>query len=461
MNVDKNLTIDLNRVQPVKVLRIHEGDVNSVRLVLKITKDNTAFSLTGISAKYDAVIAGFLAESDANATISDGKVIVPVTQNMTAKSGLLQIDVKLIEGTAIVFTQTLTLLVDRAVINEDTIIDISGTSIGMRLADIETTLQTKADAASVYTKTDVNNKLAGKENFVYQNISDLSACDEMTDASTIYRFYYNGSYQLLINTSPTGGQYRFTKFGDIYFREYNLTSSTWGDWVNYFANIPTSEITYDKLYDHYIRYHNVANLDNADNLTNFAIYTGSSTATWRNIYGSDLTDFILLNTFNRQLLMFPGQTRIFCRYHFVGPTYDYWGDWEEISYYTQYEVATRLNYKASIESGTIGENYAWYTDPSQNLRMTGTYTMMGNYIFLSAKAPLIQGWERVYYSLPVAAIASATTIALNGNNDYSIATGTQNNVSVLEIKQVGTSSMSSGTINFTLIYKYTDINLSS
>lgn len=471
MNVDKNLTIDLNRVQPVKVLRIHEGDVNSVRLVLKITKDNTAFSLTGISAKYDAVIAGFLAESDANATISDGKVIVPVTQNMTAKSGLLQIDVKLIEGTAIVFTQTLTLLVDRAVINEDTIIDISGTSIGMRLADIETTLQTKADAASVYTKTEVNNKLAGKENFVYQNISDLSACDEMTDASTIYRFYYNGSYQLLINTSPTGGQYRFTKFGDIYFREYNLNSSVWGSWVNFFtkipndtiiaAMIPNGEITYEKLYDNYIRYHNVANLDNADNLTQFAIYTGSSTSSWRSQYGNDLTDFILLNTFNRQLLIFPGQTRIFCRYHNVGPNYDYWGDWEEISYYTQNEIASRLNYKASIESGTIGENYAWYTDPSQNLRMTGVYTLMGNYVFLSATASLIQGWERVYYSLPVACEASSATVALNGNNNYTIATGTQNNVSVLEIKQIGTSSMSSGTIRFTLIYKYTDINLNS
>ena len=471
MIVDKNLTIDLNRVQPLKVIRIHEGDVNSVRLVLKLTKDNTAVSLSNITVKYDAVIAGYLAESDANGSISDGKVIIPVTANMTAMSGLLQVDVKLVEGTAVVFTQTITLLVDKAVINDETIIDFSGTTIGQRFDNIEAALQTKADSASVYTKSQVDTKLAGKQNHLYKSISSLSECDDMTDPATIYRFYYGGTYHLMFCTSPTGAQYRFQKNGGVYYREYNTTTNVWSDWKSIHtkipndtitaAMIPDSEITYEKLYDHYIRYHNVANLDNVDNLIQFAIYTGTATSSWRNQYGNSLTDFILLNTFNRQILFFPGQTRMFCRYHNVGPNYDYWDDWEEISYYTQYEIADRLNYKANIESGTIGTNYAWYTDPSQNLRMTGVYTIMGNYIFLSATAPLIQGWERVYYSLPVACEASSTTVALNGDNNYTIATGTQNNVSVLEIKQIGTSSMSSGTIRFTLIYKYTDINLNS
>lgn len=135
-------------------------------------KDNTAVSLSNITVKYDAVIAGYLAESDANGTVSDGKIIIPVTSNMTARSGILLVDVKLVEGTSVVFTQTITLLVDRAVINEDTIINISGTTIGQRFDNIEATLETKADSASVYTKTEVDNKLSGKENFVYRNITD-------------------------------------------------------------------------------------------------------------------------------------------------------------------------------------------------------------------------------------------------------------------------------------------------
>jgi hypothetical protein len=152
--------------------------------------------------------------------------------------------------------------------------------------------------------------------------------------------------------------------------------------------------------------------------------------------------------------MFPGQTRIFCRYHFVGPTSDYWGDWEEISYYTQNEVATRLNYKASIESGTIGENYAWYTDPSQGLSLTGTYTLVGDFCTINGTVPLIEGWETVYYSLPCNSLFSACTVARCGNDVFTVATNTLDNVSVIEIKRIGGGTLPSGTLSFTLTYRY-------
>jgi hypothetical protein len=56
MTIDKKITVDLNRVQPHKVIKIHEGDVNSVFLVLTVTKDGESVSLSGLTIKYDATL---------------------------------------------------------------------------------------------------------------------------------------------------------------------------------------------------------------------------------------------------------------------------------------------------------------------------------------------------------------------------------------------------------------------
>ena len=109
--------------------------------------------------------------------------------------------------------------------------------------------------------------------------------------------------------------------------------------------------------------------------------------------------------------------------------------------------------KADIETGTIASNHAWYTDESQGYTLTGNYTIIGDTCFVHGTAKCISGWERVYYSLPVACRASSATIALAGNNNYTIATGSIDNISVMEIKQMGSQYMGSDTIQFTLIYK--------
>ena len=87
MTIDKNITVDLNRVQPLKTIQIHEGDTNSVRLVFTLTKDSADVDLSSVSIRYDAVIGDYLAEQDAPGSIEDGKAVVPVTANMTARSG--------------------------------------------------------------------------------------------------------------------------------------------------------------------------------------------------------------------------------------------------------------------------------------------------------------------------------------------------------------------------------------
>jgi hypothetical protein len=109
--------------------------------------------------------------------------------------------------------------------------------------------------------------------------------------------------------------------------------------------------------------------------------------------------------------------------------------------------------KADIETGTIASNHAWYTDESAGYTLTGTYSIIGDMCYVHGTAHCIQGWERVYYSLPVACRASGATIALSGNNVFTVATGSINNISVLEIKQMNASTMEGGTISFTLIYR--------
>ena len=209
MTIDKNITVDLNRVQPLKTIQIHEGDTNSVRLVFTLTKDSADVDLSSVSIRYDAVIGDYLAEQDAPGSIEDGKAVVPVTANMTARSGILKVDVKLVEGDSVLFTQTIKLLVERSVINGDTIIDISGTTIDQKLDQLtlqfegfENNYYTKAEVDAElekrYTKTETDNLLKGKVKYEYHQGIHAEDLDTYTDAQTLYRIYYEGTYQFLM-----------------------------------------------------------------------------------------------------------------------------------------------------------------------------------------------------------------------------------------------------------------------
>ena len=138
MTVDKNISIDLARVQPHRIVKIHEGDVNSVFVVLSVTNGGASVALKDKTIKYDATIAGYLAEQDADGSVDDDNTIrIPVTSNMTATSGTLKIDVKIKEDDEVLFTQTITLIVEKAVINDSTIIDLSGITIAQRFNELD------------------------------------------------------------------------------------------------------------------------------------------------------------------------------------------------------------------------------------------------------------------------------------------------------------------------------------
>ena len=390
MIVDKNIPIDLNRVQPLKTLHVHEGDVNSVRLVLSLTKDAQDVDLTNITVKYDAVIAGHLAEQNANGSVEDGKVIIPLTANMTIMGGILKVDVKLIEGTAVLFTQTIKLLVDRSVIDGDTIIDISGTTIGQQLEAFRLQLDgfvgnhyTKAETDtllnSYYTKTEANNLLNGKMKYEYHQGVHAEDLDTYTDAQTIYRIYYEGTYQFLVCTSGTGGQYRFTKFGDVYYRVYNMGNNTWGEWKTLGAiadnslsgakltdgsvsgtKLTDGTVANSKLSDTYFRLFTDFNLNNAYSIEETGIYKGTAPSTWQFTYEVS-GDFILYHDVDRQILYFNTDNRTFIRTR-SGSVSDYsWNSWVEITPITESRVNTlisnqRGSYYTKSEADTKFDN---------------------------------------------------------------------------------------------------------
>lgn len=137
MKINKSLNIDLNIISPQKHIRIHEGDVDSVDILIGVSVDDESVDLSGVTIKYDATINNYLAEQDADGSVVDDKISIPVTQNMTAMSGLLLIDVRMIQSDQILFTQTICATVEKAVVNGSTYIDFDKVTIIQRMNALE------------------------------------------------------------------------------------------------------------------------------------------------------------------------------------------------------------------------------------------------------------------------------------------------------------------------------------
>ena len=769
MTTDKKITVDLNRVQPHKVMKIHEGDVDSVFLVLTVTEDGSAVSLSGVTIKYDATIAGYLAEQDKSGSVSNNTIRIPITKNMTALPGTLKIDIRMISGTQVLYTQTVTMIVEKSVIDGSTKIDFDGTTIVGRLKaledgfdDVEASVQTVLDKFPI-----MKEDIAANQVIKVKAISnDDATVNAAVDNYTAYGVSLEGRTNLMfcVNSgSNLRAQVRFDTLGYMKYRSQSKDSTTgeWNAWTDWSpiasgmnmangavstAKIADGAVTTVKMADKAVTHEKLATgavaainiqagsitadelaagavtstelADGAvteDKLTNFAVTasklaSGSVTTTkiaggavttlklsdstvtanklstgavitekladgavtsdkiangavtlnkipdeeitadklapgavttakiadgavtaakiasgviptktsdLRNDSGfvSDLSDYMKLahsttvddpgqfylervglsfDDVNLYLNLYSGAgakrvawyedlpdisgkadsattlsgygitdayTRSEIDEYFmelapntipsslpniedgqlfrmngilalkVGDASDYieiakmsdiptktsdltndsgyitahqdisnlmkyapfvntGGEVSALhtgqlfSYQGELGLKTEDDYiliakksnlptrtsqlnndsgfltahqdisgKADIEKGTIPSNHAWYTDESDGYIMTGNYTIIGDMCFMRATAFLIDGWERVYYSLPVAALASGSAIAVHNNDTFSIATGTQSNISVLEIKQIGSQYMGSGTISFTLIYK--------
>ena len=126
-----------------------------------------------------------------------------------------------------------------------------------------------------------------------------------------------------------------------------------------------------------------------------------------------------------------------------------------IEIYSIPQIDDLLTNKSNIESGIIAaNNLAWYKYDS-NYTLTGSYELIGDICFLYGSAKLVNGWDKVYYSLPIAAAHKSETITSNNEIKYSIATGFIDNTSVLEIKRLdGNLLNTEDIIQFSLTYRY-------
>ena len=237
----KTINVDVAHQYVNDVIRLHEGDVNGAALRINVYDNGAALSLASYSVKYDAVIAGYLAENDANATVSENSITVPVTSNMTAKNGTLKIDVKIISGNDVAYLQTFEAFVQRRVINEEVVIDVSGTTIGAKLNEHDT------EIADIYSKLFAAKSIA----------NDDATVDAAVDNRTAYYVSLEGRRNLMfcVNSgSNLRTQYRFDTLGYAKYRTQQKSNDVWGAWSAWKSladtiNIQDAAVTTAKIAD--------------------------------------------------------------------------------------------------------------------------------------------------------------------------------------------------------------------
>ena len=257
MIYSKPIQVDLAHQYLNDVIRLHEGDALGAQLQISMFNNGAAFNLTGFTVKYDAVIAGYLAEQDTAATVSSNMITVPITANMCAKSGTLEIDVKIIEGSGnnahTFYLQKFEAFVQRRVINEDVIIDVSGTTIGAKIAALEAKFPVAtadiADAAVTPAKLDRT---------YYRTLSiDSADVDTATDNDIAYKVSLDGrtNYLFCVNSgSNLRAQYRFDTQGYCKYRKQSKSGDEWQAWSAWTelasnSNIASGAVTTSKIAD--------------------------------------------------------------------------------------------------------------------------------------------------------------------------------------------------------------------
>lgn len=247
MIYSKSIQVDIAHQHLNDIIRLHEGDALGAQLQISMYNNSDEFNLEGLTIKYDAVIAGYLAEQDATATIlsgTDNVIVVPITANMCAKSGTLEIDVKLIEvegsTESVLFLQRLEAIVQRRVINEDVIIDVSGTTIYQKIAGFENNLQDISNDVKEITDT-LQNLINSKANIKTTTTNsglataEIPFIDNATENDVLYRVIGSNvrhveGYVLFLgnikraSTTSAVAQIRFSRTGSILSYRSGMTN---------------------------------------------------------------------------------------------------------------------------------------------------------------------------------------------------------------------------------------------
>ena len=126
------IKLELNSSNMIEVLEAHQGDKNSRFIDVMLTSDGEILQIgDGISAKYDATIDNIVVADDLSATVdtTENIITVELTENMLSMSGLLKIDLKILESDALITAQTLRVKVGKSVINNDSKFEPTGGTV--------------------------------------------------------------------------------------------------------------------------------------------------------------------------------------------------------------------------------------------------------------------------------------------------------------------------------------------
>ena len=132
MTSHTKIKLELNSSNMIEVLEAHQGDKNSRFIDVMLTSDGEILQIgDGISAKYDATIDNIVVADDVSATVdtTENIITVELTENMLSMSGLLKIDLKILESDALITAQTLRVKVGKSVINNDSKFEPTGGTV--------------------------------------------------------------------------------------------------------------------------------------------------------------------------------------------------------------------------------------------------------------------------------------------------------------------------------------------
>lgn len=177
MNITQDITLDINSCIKGEVLEMHEGDT-ARSISVTVTKDNQVVDLSSVSVKFDATINNIIIAENFEGLISEDNKTIILNLPELSSSGFLKIDVKFYnEDETFITAETLTVHIQKAVINKDSKYAPAGNTIGNTLKELKIAVENKADKSEVdteiakkadkfdtYTKSEIDEELAKKIN---------------------------------------------------------------------------------------------------------------------------------------------------------------------------------------------------------------------------------------------------------------------------------------------------------
>lgn len=266
MTSHTKIKLELNSSNMIEVLEAHQGDKNSRFIDVMLTSDGEILQIgDGISAKYDATIDNVVVADDVSATVdtTENIITVELTENMLSMSGLLKIDLKILESNALITAQTFRVKVGKSVINGDSKFTPTGATIQQTIdevakargnsktlkeeiatkadkTEVNTTLATKADKKTTYTKSEVNTKLSSK----LDNTAGSVASDNIASRAVTSDKIANGAITALklANNAVSGSNIPQNQISTNHLQNRAVTTDKLAD-----KSVTTAKISDDLL----------------------------------------------------------------------------------------------------------------------------------------------------------------------------------------------------------------------